>query len=227
MNRMPVDYDLKPILTFLAGLKRNTHKPWFEAHRAEYDAARAEFEAFVAHLMSAIGQFEDFGATTPPGCIFRLNRDVRFSKDKTPYKTHFAAYISNGGRKSLKGGYYLQLTPGGSMLAGGMHSPSPAALGAFRDRIAADPAPFLRIVQNRAFRQAFGDVQGERLKTAPQGFDRDHPQIAWLQLKQAIAQHDFSNAEVLAPGFDKDLVKLAKAMQPFSRYIAAFEAGGR
>ncbi|MBI5880196.1 MAG: DUF2461 domain-containing protein [Chloroflexi bacterium] len=222
---MPADYDLKPVLTFLAGLKRNTNKPWFEAHRAEFDAARAEFEAFVAYLLAAIGKFEDFGHTTAPDCIFRINRDVRFSPDKTPYKTHFGAYLAPGGRKSLKGGYYLQLMLGGSMLAGGMHSPSPAALSAFRDRIATDPAPFLRIVENRAFRQQFGEIHGERLKSAPQGVARDHPQIEWLRLKQLIAEHDFTDAEVLAPGFDRELVKLAKVMHPFSHYMAAFESG--
>lgn len=217
---MATQADLKPTLEFLKALKRSNNRAWFQAHRAEYDQASQAFEAFVGALIDELRPTEGLHGLTPKDCIFRIYRDVRFSKDKTPYKTHMGAYIAPGGRKSMGVGYYIQVSPGGeSMIAGGMHEPDPKHLAKFRQIIDRDPKPFKKIVASKAFRDYFGGVEGEKLKTAPKGYAKDHPDIELLRMKQVTVYHRIPDRDLLAPGIVKETLKGFKLMKPLLTYL--------
>jgi uncharacterized protein (TIGR02453 family) len=217
---MSPDTDLKPVMTFLGKLAKHNDRTWFEAHRPEYEEARLSFLSFVQELIDGLNRFEDMRGVTPKDCVMRIYRDVRFSKDKSPYKTGLGASIGPGGRKSYGFQYYLHLEPGGhSMVAGGLHEPEAAQLNAFRATIGRDARPFKAIVGAKTFRQYFGEVSGERLKTAPQGYDRTHPEIDLLQLKEVVAVHKLADDVVVAPGLSAHVIKVCAAMKPFLEYL--------
>jgi uncharacterized protein (TIGR02453 family) len=214
--------DLKRTLSFLNALARNNNRPWFEQNRPAYEAARSAFEALVDELIIRLGDLEDMRGVTARDCIMRIYRDIRFSKDKSPYKTWMSASIGPGGRKSYRFHFYLHLQPRDqSMLAGGLHEPESAQLARFRAAIDRDPRKFKSLVGSRSFKRYFGEVRGERLKTAPQGYDRDHPEIDLLRLKGATAVHSLTDAQVLAPGFPSHAVKVCTAMKPFLDYLSS------
>jgi len=212
--------NLKATLDFLRDLRTNNTKQWFDQHRKRYDTARANFEEFISDLIANFGAVEDLTGVTAKECIFRINRDVRFSPDKSPYKTNMSAVIGKGGRKPTGRSYYIQIAPDGqSMLAGGVHTPSSQELDNVRHRIAEDAAGFKKIIQAAAFTRYFGRLQGESLKTAPQGFAKDHPAIELLRFKQFLAEHTVSDAQVIAPEFTGHVVEIFKAMKPFVAYL--------
>jgi len=212
--------NLKPVLSFLTDLHENNNKAWFDQNRARYEAARARFEELVEYFIAEINAFEDLGAVSAKDAIFRINRDIRFSKDKTPYKTNFGADIVAGGRKSGKLGYYIHLSPPNqSFVAGGMHMPMPEQLTKFRRAIDRDASAFKKITGNKNFVGYFGTIDGERLRTAPQGYSRDHPEIDLLRLKEVTVGHRFTDKQVLSRAFPEDAVQAFKAMKPFLDYL--------
>lgn len=219
---MPNTPDLKAVLTFLSGLRENNNKPWFEAHRSQYESARAEFEGFVDGIIQRLGAFEDMQGVSARDCVMRIYRDIRFSKDKSPYKTAMSASIGPGGRKAYRFQYYVHLEPQGhSMLAGGLHEPESSQLNAFRRAIDKDPRPFKRLVAQKDFKEYFGEIGGEKLKTAPQGFDRDHPEIELLRMKEVVAARLFSDREVTSADFLAEVIDGCKAMRPFLDYLSS------
>src|SRR5215471_6442332 len=130
---------LRSTLSFLRDLDANNNKAWFDQNRKRYDAAREPFESFIAELILAAGEVDDFAGVTPKECIFRINRDIRFSPDKTPYKTSMSAVIGKGGRKAMGRAYYVHIEPDNhSMVAGGLHSPSSQELDKIRRSLADD-----------------------------------------------------------------------------------------
>jgi uncharacterized protein (TIGR02453 family) len=212
--------DLNPVLRFLAQLKKNNDRAWFQAHRDDFEAAGASFEAYVAELIEELTPTEGLRGLTPKDCIYRLYRDLRFSKDKSPYKTYMSAVIGPGGRKSSKPGYYVHLAPGGqSLLAAGWYEPEPAQLASFRGAIDRDVRPWKRIVNNKTFRKYLREVEGERLATAPKGYPRDHPQIDLLKLKQVMAIRRLTDTQVRASGIVRETVATFKAMKPFLAFL--------
>ena len=217
---MNADFDLKPTLEFLKALKRHNNRDWFESHRPQYQAARSDFEAFVTALIQELAPVEGLGGLSAKDCIFRLNRDLRFSKDKSPYKTHMSAYIAPGGRKSRRLGYYVHVSPGDqSMIAGGMHEPEPQQLARWRLAMDRDPGPFKRIIHEKTFRRYFGEVSGEKLKTAPKGYPRDHPQLELLRLKQVTAMRPIPDKDLLGRSLVQETLRTFRAMKPFLRYL--------
>jgi len=212
--------DLRPVLTFVRGLKRNNNRPWFEAHRPELQVARLRFEAYIASLITELARTESLGGLTPKDCIFRMNRDLRFSKDKTPYKPYMSAYISPGGRKSRRLGYYVHIEAGDhSMLAGGLHEPEPRQLAAWRASIDRDPRPFKRIAAGRSFRRLFGEVRGESLKTAPRGYPKDHPDLHLLRLKRVTVWREMTDRQLTSQHLLRETLATFKAMRPFLRHL--------
>ena len=217
---MKTSFDLKPTLTFLAQLESHNHKAWFDAHRDEYLQAKNNFENFVGCFIDAFRPIEDFGDLAAASCTFRINRDIRFSKDKSPYKTNMGAHIMRGGRKSGVIGYYLHLAPHSeSFIGGGLHMPSPEQLTKFRQAIDRDASKFEKIVGRKDFVQAFGTIDGEKLKTAPQGYARDHPAIEWLKLKEVVASHRLTDKQVLSDDLLSHTVQACKALKPFIDYL--------
>jgi uncharacterized protein (TIGR02453 family) len=212
--------DLKPVLDFLNGLRKNNNKAWFEVNRPAYESARGRFEEFIDRLIIGLGSVEDLGGITARDCVMRIYRDLRFSKDKSPYRLSMAASIGRGGKRSTRLTYYLHLEPpDASLLAGGLHAPDPARLTKFREAMDRNPKPFKDIVNNKAFGQIFGTVQGEKLKTAPKGFERDHPEIEWLRLKEVVALQHLTDAAVLSPDFGEHVMDAFAIMKPFLDYL--------
>lgn len=204
------------ILEYLRDLRENNCREWFEANRGRYEEARATFLGLVGEILSAFGPVDDLGGIDVKACVFRINRDVRFGKDKTPYKSTMSALIGPAGRKSGVRSYYFHLEPdGSSMLAGGLHSPEPGQLAAVREAIARDSRPLKRIIAAADFKRLFGDLAGESLKTAPSGYPKDHPDIELLRRKQFLAAHAMSDAFVRAGDITGRAIEAFSAMKPF------------
>ncbi|HKP94127.1 MAG TPA: DUF2461 domain-containing protein [Fibrobacteria bacterium] len=206
---------------FLADLKKHNDRGWFLAHKPAYLEAKAEFEGLVGGLIHRIAAFDKtVQGLDPRKCAFRIFRDARFSKDKSPYKTHFGAHIGAAENKfQERAGYYLHVEPGNCFLGGGAYMPSSPWLKAIRNAIAEDGKFFRRLIAAPAFKKQFGTMQGETLKKAPQGFPADHPYIDLLRHKNFLAMRKLKDAEVLAPGFAKEAAAAFKALQPFERFL--------
>jgi uncharacterized protein (TIGR02453 family) len=217
---MKTTIDLKPTLNFLRQLQKNNNKPWFDQHRAAYETARGSFEELVNVLIDELSRYENLAGVSAKDCMFRINRDVRFSRDKSPYKTNMGASIAPGGRKAQTMGYYIHIAPHDeSMLAGGLHMPMPAQLAKFRQAVDRDAREFKKITSSKSFVQYFGKIEGDKLSTAPQGYPRDHPQIELLKLKQVVTAHHLSDEQVLSPDLANHTIKAFKAMKPFLDYL--------
>ncbi len=217
---MESDSQFAPVLGFLDELSRNNNRAWFEEHRPDYQAARATFEQFIEGLIDEFRESDGLEGLSARECVARIFRDIRFSKDKSPYKTNLAALVGPGGWRGSASGYYLSIAPHDqTIVAGGLHEPTPEQLEHFRRAIARNASAFKKITQVRGFVDTFGAVQGERLKTAPKGYDRTHPEIALLQLKQITVSHPFTDREVLAGDFKAKVVRACRAMRPFLDFM--------
>jgi uncharacterized protein (TIGR02453 family) len=222
-THMDTKVDLQPILSFLKALETNNDREWFKAHRTEYDLARARFEEFVAVLIGELSHTEPLGNLDPKDCIFRIHRDLRFSKDKTPYKTHFGGYIAPGGRQSRRMGFYVHIEIGESMFAGGMHHPESKQLAAFRAAIDRDASAFKSIISEKSFQTTFGEVEGDKLKTMPRGYPKDHPEAELLRYKSIVAVRNITDDQVVSGDIVRLAVETHAAMKPFLSYLDAFD----
>ena len=211
----------KSTLKFLAELAVNNNRDWFQANKKSFDAAQANLVEFSGFLIGEIGKFDDAVVGIDPlSCVFRIYRDVRFSKDKSPYKTNLGAYISPGGRKSMQPGYYFHVQPGQSFIAGGKHVPDGPETLKIRNAIAANPDGFLKIVEKKSFRESFGEMRGDRLKSAPKGFAADHPAVEYLKLKEFMAFTELHDDKFLTSAeFPKSLVRTLKEMYPLIAFL--------
>ena len=211
----------KSTLKFLAELAVNNNRDWFQANKKLFDAAQANLVEFSGFLIGEIGKFDDAVVGIDPlSCVFRIYRDVRFSKDKSPYKTNLGAYISPGGRKSMQPGYYFHVQPGQSFIAGGKHVPDGPETLKIRNAIAANPDGFLKIVEKKSFRESFGEMRGDRLKSAPKGFAADHPAVEYLKLKEFMAFTELHDDKFLTSAeFPKSLVRTLKEMYPLIAFL--------
>lgn len=208
------------LFSFMTELQWNNNREWFTAHRDRYDIARAAFEAIVSELLARFGEVDDIGNPTAAACMFRMNRDVRFSRDKSPYKTGMGALFGAQGRKSEGRSYYLHIQPGGqSFLAGGLWDPDGPALAALRRAIARDAASLRAIAAASDFVRHFGALAGESLKTAPAGYPKDHPDIDLLRMKQMVARRPLSDAEVFSDSLTDTILETYAAMKPFVHWI--------
>ncbi len=217
---MTKDPGLRSALQFLSGLGKNNNKQWFEANREQYEQAMNQFEVLVGQLIAGLGKVVDLDGVTPKDCMMRIYRDVRFSKDKSPYKTGLGAGIVPGGRKSGRIGYHLHLQPDGkSMAAGGLWEPTPQQLSKFRQAMDAGAGPFKKILSSAQFKRHFQELTGEKVKTAPQGYPSDHPEIELLRYKQVCVMERFDDKAVASPEFPALVLESLKAMKPFIDYL--------
>ncbi|MGD0751184.1 MAG: DUF2461 domain-containing protein [Anaerolineales bacterium] len=217
---MQAKINFLPILNFLDNLSQNNVKGWFDSSRADYETARNIFSEFIDTLIDELRMSDNLQALSSKECVARIYRDIRFSRDKSPYHTNFSAIIAPGGRKSIMQGYYVSIQPHGqSLVAGGLYMPGAEQLERFRQAIAQHAATFKRITGAKDFVEQFGKIEGERLKTAPKGYDRSHPEIELLQLKQVTVLHHFPDQEVLAGDFPEKVVVVCRAMKPFLNYL--------
>jgi uncharacterized protein (TIGR02453 family) len=210
-------------LRFLRKLKKNNNKPWFEANRNGYTEAKQEVEAFLEGLIASYGKTDDaISRLTPKDCMFRINRDVRFSKDKSPYKTNFGAFINPGGKKSALAGYYLHIEPGASFAGGGLWMPMPAELAKIRQEIDYNLPEFTAILGAPSFKKQFGLLySGEdmSLRRVPKGYDNDNPAAEYLKLKSFIATRKLSDEEVASASLKKSCIAAFTALKPLLEFI--------
>jgi len=184
-------------LDFLSDLKKNNQREWYHANKDRFKDAQQNFVDFVAMLLFRISEFDaEMIGTEPKSCLFRIYRDIRFSKDKTPYKTWFSAGMNPGGRKRMGAGYYISVNPEGSYIAGGVWHPDKDTLSGIREYIVGWPNQFESIVNDKGFKATFGELGGDRLKVAPKGYAKDHPQIEWLRYKDFIVSRAMSNTDL-------------------------------
>lgn len=208
-------------LAFLKDLRRNNNKDWMHANKPAYQASRSEFIDFAHEVILKMTPI-DTGllGLEPKQCIFRINRDIRFSKDKSPYKINFGMFLSEGGKKSGKAGYYFHLEPGdNSFIAGGIYAPDPDNLAKVRQEIDYNAAELKKIVDQKKFKSLFGSLQGESLKRAPKGYQEDHPNIDLLKLKSFIVLHKVTDKEI-ADWSDADkCIEVFEQIKPLNDYF--------
>lgn len=210
-------------LKFLKDLKKNNNKPWFDAHRKQYEEARNDFENFIQSVLDKHCKNDvDLKELVAKKCMFRINRDVRFSKDKSPYKTNFGASMDKGGKKSGLAGYYFHLEPGKSFLGGGIWQPDPDKLKKVRQEIDYCYDDFKKIVSSKKFKIVFGDLytgEGIQLSKVPQGFEKDNPAAEYLKFKSWLVIADISDAELTSKNLINKTVDAFCIMQPFVKFL--------
>ena len=212
--------DLHIPINFLDELKSNNDKEWFQKHKALYDEARGEFEQFIGILIPVIRDIDpDVDAMHPKECMFRIFRDVRFSKDKSPYKTNFGAFIAKGGRKSPYAGYYIHVEPGQSFVGGGAYMPESQYLKAIRTEIYDNVDEYKTIICGTGFKKYFGGIFGEKLKTAPKGFPKDFPDIDLLKNKHYAVACKVDDDYWFSDNLIDDLAEVFKVLFVFNKFI--------
>jgi len=205
-----------PTLDFLRDLVDNNHREWFHANRSRYDAAKLELCGLVERVLAGASTFEPLHNTAVKDCIFRINRDIRFSKDKAPYKPHLAFAIGPGGRHSGRIDYFVQIQPGNkSFLGAGMWQPTPPQLAKFRQEIDYNVAELKEIIEDDTFRTYFPEAAGETMKTTPKGYAADHPEIELLRRKELFFLHRYTDKEVLKPNFADEIVRGCQIIKPY------------
>ncbi len=198
------------MLRFLESLRDNNNREWFADHKQEFKEQHAAAKAFYESLMEQMKVHDAIEKLK----LFRIYRDVRFSHDKTPYQEHFAGSFSRAGT-SRRGGYYLRIKPGASFIAVGFWGPEKDDLLRIRKELEQDAAEFISIIEAPAFRDVWGSLQGDAVKTAPKGFDKDHPQIDLIRQKQFIFRRSYTDKQVLSTGFIDEVNTSFKAVRPF------------
>lgn len=207
-------------LAFLKAIKINNNKEWMDANRKDYEAAKQNYEDFTTEVLKGFTDFEPtFAELTAKQCTFRINRDIRFSQNKAPYKSNFGAAFSRGGKKSPYADYYFQLQPCNSFVAGGLWMPPADRLKAVRQEIDYDLPAFEKILQQKDFKKLFPLMEGEQLKTAPQGYTTDNPAINYLRFKSFTVFHPLNDKTVMSKDFPQDLLSMFKTMKPFMDFL--------
>ncbi|RZK53006.1 MAG: DUF2461 domain-containing protein [Hymenobacter sp.] len=225
---------MKPValLDFLKNLARHNERDWFQAQKATYDQLRTDFEADVAYWLRELAQGEPaLAGLDPKKCTFRIYRDVRFSKVKVPYKTHFSAYFAAGGKHGDAPGRYVQIGPGGqTLVAGGLYEPTKEQLAAVRQEIDYQAPDLHALLAARAARQFFPNgLQGEQLKKMPPGYEATHPEAAWLRHKSFLLSHALPDAQVRrldAEAFRAHVLAALRALGPFGEWLQAATHAG-
>ncbi|MGN6401096.1 MAG: DUF2461 domain-containing protein [Flavisolibacter sp.] len=210
-------------LKFLTQLKKNNNKPWFDAHRAQYEAARIDFSNFIQLAIDALQKTDTtITGMTSKECMFRINRDVRFSKNKQPYKNHLAAFVVRGGKKSGFAGYYFHCEPGNSFVGGGLWQPDTQPLKNVRQEIDYNWDEFQSIVKEKTFKKLYGDIyKGDDIKltTVPKGYEKANPAIEYLKLKSFIAETKIADEELIKSSLHKKTVAAFQTLQPLVNFI--------
>jgi len=211
----------KETFDFLKKLDKNNNRDWFLANKKDFEKAKADLTDFTAFLIGKVSRFDpQISNVLPQECVFRIYRDVRFSKDNSPYKIHLGAHISPGGRKAMKPGFYFHIQPGQSFVAGGKHMPDSAELLKIRTAIANKTEEFLKIIADKIYQKNFGEMHGEKLVKAPKGFPADHKAVEYLKLKNFMAYREFFDDKLLTgKDFPAALVGYLKEMYPLVKYL--------
>ncbi len=205
--------------SFLKLLKQHNNRDWFMAHKERYQQELKFLEQFADQLLQELNKHDVIETPNGKKALYRIYRDVRFSKNKAPYHIFWHGAFSRA-TKFRRGTYYFQLTPGASFIAGGFWGPEPNDLKRIRDEFAYDATPFRKILKEKNFIKLFGKLEGEQLKTAPKGYNNNDPAIDLLRYKQFLLIRKFSDKEVVSPNFVKEVNNTYKHMRPFLDYMS-------
>ncbi|HSU28776.1 MAG TPA: DUF2461 domain-containing protein [Chitinophagaceae bacterium] len=211
-------------LKFLKDLKKNNNKPWFDLNRKRYEDAKMDFAVFVQQVIDKQGKNDpSIKNLTAKECLFRINRDIRFAKDKSPYKTNFGASINKGGKKAFgSAGYYFHLEPGGSFTGGGLYGPIPEELKKTRQEIDYNFPDLKKILAAKKFRSVYKDLDKTAefmLTRIPKGYPADHPASEYLRLKSYIAMISLKDTDLTSKDLVKKTVAAFEALQPVIEFF--------
>ena len=209
----------KDTLDFLKDLAQNNHREWFNAYKERYLASQNNIIEFAEALIAEMNKHDRIETSSGKKSVYRIYRDVRFSKDKSPYHTCWDGHLHRASKK-LRGGYYFHIQPGASSADGGFFGPAPEDLKRIREDIDVNHDDWRKLFNDKAFVQTFGKLNGQQLKLMPKGYAVTHPAIDLLRHKQFILKRQFTDAEVLSPDFVFLLSDTFKGMRPFFDYMS-------
>lgn len=204
--------------TFLKQLKKNNNRDWFNAHKDRYLEEHEAIAAFAEALLHEMNRHDVIETASGKKSLHRIYRDTRFSKEKTPYKTNWSGSFRRA-TKARRGSYYFHIEPGNTFIGGGFWGPEPDDLKRIRDEFAYDAKPFRKIIGTKTFRDTFGELYGEQIKTTPKGYSADDPAIDLLRYKQFLLIRHFSDKEVMSENFLKEVNNGFRKMRPFLDYM--------
>ncbi len=208
------------IFQFLTDLKQNNNREWFQANAELYHHVKSAHEKLVAEIIIQISAFDnEIGLLKPADCIFRIYRDVRFSKNKDPYKTAIGAFFSRGGKQSRYAGYYLHIEPQNSFIGGGLWQPQTEVLKSVRREIYYNSDEFKAIIHDPDFVKTFGNLWDEKLKKAPKDFPSDFKDIDLLKYKSYVVGHSLTDDFLISNNSVKDLLQIFKLMKPYFDFL--------
>lgn len=209
------------VLSFLKELDQNNNREWFQANKGRYDEAKSEVEKLVNTIIPGVARFDPaVKFITAKECLFRIFKDIRFSKDKLPYKTNFGAWITSSGRKSCGPGYYIHIQPGKSFLAAGVYMPDPEKLKKIRQEIFYNIGEFKSILKGKELaKYSKGVDEMDRLKKPPIGFPADFPDIGILKNRHFTVSYNLSDKQLKEPDFPQFALKVFQAMLPFNKFL--------
>lgn len=212
----------KNTLQFLTDLKKNNTKEWFDANRKRYESAKENVQNITGQLIKAIGLYdEDIAQLQVKECTFRINRDVRFSKNKAPYKSNISAIFSKGGKKADTAGFYVHIEPGGAFVAVGYWNPEAKKLASVRQEIDYNFADWKKILSGKKFKEHFteGLSKEDILQRPPKGYDIENPAIEFLKLKSFIVSKKITDSELQDKNFIKNIVSIFTAVKPMLDFL--------
>ena len=209
----------KSSFDFLKTLSKNNEREWFNTNKDRYLQELEHITNFADKLLAEMNLHDNIETAIGKKSLHRIYKDTRFSKDKTPYKNNWSGNFRRATEK-LRGGYYFHIQPGNTFVAGGFFSPNPDDLKRIREDISWNYKEWRKIINAKKLKDTFGELEGEKVKSAPKGFSKDHPGIDLLRHKSFILSHSFSDKEVLSPGFLSDANKTFKTMRPFFDFMS-------
>ena len=209
----------RSIFDFLNDLKENNNREWFQTNKPRYEAAHQSMIAFADTLLDEMRSHDLIETPTGKKSLYRIYRDVRFSKNKAPYKSNWGGSFRRA-TASLRGGYYYQIEPGNSFVAGGFWGPNKEDLARIRQEIDLDAAEFREVLAGEGLVKTFGQMDGQALKTAPKGYPKDHPAVDLLRHKGFVFRHNFTDREVLGKQFAQKVSATFQELRPFFDYMS-------
>jgi uncharacterized protein (TIGR02453 family) len=210
-------------IKFLKDLKKNNTKAWFDKNRKTYEAAKEDFTSLITNVIQRFGEKdENISTLTAKDCMFRINRDVRFSKDKSPYKTNMGASFSKGGKKAIAAGYYFHCEPGQAFVGGGLWMPDAGVIKKVRQEIDYCFDEFSKIIKNKKFVAQYKSLEitdETSLSREPKGYEKDNPAIQFIKLKSWLATTPLTDAELTDKNLQKKIVAAFDALQPLIEFL--------
>jgi uncharacterized protein (TIGR02453 family) len=210
-------------LKFLKDLQKNNNKPWFEAHRKQYEDAKSDFASFIQTVIDKYGKKdESIAHLKAKDCMFRINRDVRFSKDKSPYKNNMGAYINGDGKKAITGGYYFHCQPGWCFVGGGLWMPMPPELSKIRQEIDYNFDEFKKIISSKKFKSVYKDLSRDAeyvLTRVPKGYEPTNPAAEYLKMKSFVATVSLKDADITSKDLAKKVLIAFETLQPLIGFL--------